>query len=66
MPAAYVTLHDGATATEQEIVDHVRGLLAHFKAQKRAVFTDLPKTSTGKVQKHLLRDEAWAGTGRRI
>jgi len=65
VPAAYVTLHDGAAATEQEIIDHVRGRLARFKAPKRVFFAELPKTSTGKVQKHLLRTEAWAGTRRR-
>ena len=61
-----MNLHAGAVATEQEIIEHVHGLLARFKAPKRVVFTDLPKTSTGKVQKHVLRAEAWAGTGRRI
>jgi fatty-acyl-CoA synthase len=66
VPVAYVTLHDGAAATQQEIIEHVQGLLARFKAPQRVIFTELPKTSTGKVQKHVLRAEAWAGTGRRI
>lgn len=66
VPAAYVTLHPGATADEAEIIDHVRGLIARFKAPKRVVFVELPKTSTGEVQKHVLRPEAWAGRERRI
>jgi fatty-acyl-CoA synthase len=66
VPAAYVTLQDGAQASEAEIIEHVRGRLARFKAPKTVVFGPLPKTSTGKVQKYVLRDGAWAGTGRRI
>jgi fatty-acyl-CoA synthase len=66
VPAAYVTLQDGAQVSEAEIIEHVRGRLARFKAPKTVVFGPLPKTSTGKVQKYVLRDEAWAGTGRRI
>ncbi|WP_326566967.1 AMP-binding protein [Amycolatopsis rhabdoformis] len=58
VPAAYVTLHAGASATEEEIVAHVRSRLARFKAPKSVVFGELPKTSTGKVQKFVLRDQA--------
>jgi fatty-acyl-CoA synthase len=66
VPAAYVTLHAGATVTEAEIIEHVRGRLARFKAPKSVVFGELPKTSTGKIQKYVLRDKAWAGSDRRI
>ncbi len=66
VPAAFVTLQEGATATEAEIIEHVRGRLARFKAPKSVTFGELPKTSTGKVQKFVLRDEAWAGAERRI
>jgi acyl-CoA synthetase (AMP-forming)/AMP-acid ligase II len=38
------------------LIDHVRDRLAHFKAPKRVVFGPLPKTSTGKVQKTVLRE----------
>ncbi|HLN18508.1 MAG TPA: AMP-binding protein [Acidimicrobiales bacterium] len=65
-PAAYVVLKDGATTSEEEIVDHVRGRLAHFKAPRHVVFGPLPKTATGKIQKFKLREEAWAGRDRRI
>jgi len=58
VPAAFVTLHDGATATEHDIIEHVRTTIAHFKAPKTVTFGDLPKTSTGKVQKFLLREAA--------
>ncbi|HVL85542.1 MAG TPA: AMP-binding protein [Pseudonocardia sp.] len=66
VPAAYVTLHEGSTVTEGEIVEHVRGRLARFKAPKHVVFGELPKTSTGKIQKFVLRDRAWEGQERRI
>jgi fatty-acyl-CoA synthase len=56
VPIAYVTLHDGASATEEEIIEHVRGRLARFKAPKSVVFGALPRTSTGKIQKFVLRD----------
>jgi len=44
--------------TEQEIIDFCRQHLAHFKAPKTVVFGPLPKTSTGKLQKFKLRDQA--------
>ncbi|MFF5986023.1 acyl--CoA ligase family protein [Prauserella flavalba] len=58
VPAAYVTLHEGASATEAEIIEHVRARLARFKAPKSVTFTELPKTSTGKIQKYVLREQA--------
>jgi len=56
VPVAFVTLKDGASATDAELIDHVRARLARFKAPKRVVFGPLPKTATGKVQKNVLRD----------
>ncbi len=56
VPVAFVTLKEGASASEQEIIEHVRGRLARFKAPKQVVFGALPKTSTGKIQKYVLRD----------
>ena len=58
-PCAFVTLKNGHEATsEQEIMDFCRDNLAHFKAPRTVVFTELPKTSTGKVQKYVLREKA--------
>ena len=57
-PCAFVTLKAGEKASEKALIDHCRELLAHFKAPKTIVLTDLPKTSTGKVQKNILRDRA--------
>ncbi|WP_024302703.1 acyl-CoA synthetase [Pseudogulbenkiania sp. MAI-1] len=54
---AFVELKDGAVATEREIIDYCRAHLAHFKAPKQVVFGPIPKTSTGKIQKFLLRQE---------
>jgi fatty-acyl-CoA synthase len=64
VPVAYVTLQGGANVTEAEIIAHVKGRLARFKAPKRVIFGELPKTSTGKIQKYVLRDEASAGADR--
>jgi len=61
-PCAFVTLKDGASADEAEIVAWCRERLARFKAPKTVVFGPMPKTSTGKVQKFELRRRA-AGLG---
>jgi len=57
-PCAFVTLKDGATATAHEIIAFCRDNMARFKVPRTVVFGPLPKTSTGKVQKYLLRDRA--------
>jgi fatty-acyl-CoA synthase len=56
VPVAFVTLKQGSSATDAELIDHVRKQLARFKAPKRIIFGPLPKTATGKVQKKELRD----------
>jgi len=55
VPVAFVTLRTGAVADEDELVRHVRARLAGFKVPRRFVFAELPKTSTGKIQKQVLR-----------
>jgi len=60
-PKAFVKLGACLTVTEREIIDFCRQNLSHFKAPASVEFTDLPKTSTGKVQKYLLREKDWAG-----
>jgi fatty-acyl-CoA synthase len=57
-PCAFVTLKNGEDATAAEIIAFCRENLAHFKAPRTIVFGPLPKTSTGKVQKYVLRDQA--------
>jgi acyl-CoA synthetase (AMP-forming)/AMP-acid ligase II len=59
-PCAFVKLKDGASATEAEIINFCREKLPHYMAPKTVVFEDLPKTSTGKTQKFVLRDKARA------
>ncbi|HUT48842.1 MAG TPA: acyl-CoA synthetase [Alphaproteobacteria bacterium] len=59
-PCAFVELKPGASATEEEIIGHCRDRMAHFKAPRTIVFRQLPKTSTGKVQKFRLREDAKA------
>jgi fatty-acyl-CoA synthase len=57
-PCAFVTLHDGSTATADDIITFCREQLAHYKSPRIVIFGPLPKTSTGKIQKFLLRDQA--------
>ena len=57
-PCAFVALKPGATATEAEVIAFCRERMATFKAPKTVVFGPLPKTSTGKMQKFLLREQA--------
>jgi fatty-acyl-CoA synthase len=57
-PCAFVTLRTGAALSEKDVIDYCRQNLAHFKCPKTVIFTDLPKTSTGKVQKFRLREQA--------
>ncbi len=58
VPCAFVETRPQVTLTADEIVAHCRSLLAGFKVPKKVVFRELPKTSTGKIQKFALRDEA--------
>jgi len=61
-PCAFVELKPGATATAEEIIAHCRASLARFKAPRAVVFCTLPKTSTGKIQKFALRQQAKSAT----
>ena len=58
VPYAFVELKDGATITEAEMIEHCRAHMARFKVPKQFVFGPLPKTSTGKIQKYILRQHA--------
>jgi fatty-acyl-CoA synthase len=57
-PCAFVELKANATVTEAELIAFCRDHLAHYKCPHRIVFTDLPRTSTGKIQKFKLRELA--------
>jgi fatty-acyl-CoA synthase len=57
-PCAFIELKEGSTATVEEIIEFCRARMARFKAPKTVIFGPLPKTSTGKVQKFLLRERA--------
>ncbi|HEU4320932.1 MAG TPA: AMP-binding protein [Acidimicrobiia bacterium] len=66
-PKAFVTLKPGESVEPAELIEHVRSQLAHFKAPDEVELVEqLPKTSTGKIQKYVLRDKEWAGHDRRI
>ncbi len=63
-PCAFVALKEGQLLTESEVIDYCREHLARFKVPKTIIFGPLVKTSTGKVQKYLLREKAEAHRGR--
>ncbi len=63
---AVVQLAPGRQATAEELIAFCRERLAHFKCPAAITFGELPKTSTGKVQKMVLREREWAGREKRI
>jgi fatty-acyl-CoA synthase len=66
-PKAFVVLKPGEQASEKQLIDHLHSIIARYKAPKAVAFVDeLPKTSTGKVQKFELREREWAGQDSRI
>ncbi len=65
-PKAFVTLKQDQNVTEQELIAFCRERIAHFKSPAAVSFGDLPKTSTGKIQKYVLRDKEWAGHEKHI
>jgi fatty-acyl-CoA synthase len=65
-PKAFVTLNGTAAATPEQIIAFCRERLAHYKCPDAVEFGPLPKTSTGKVQKFVLREREWSGQGQRI
>ena len=65
-PKAFVTLKEGIEADAQELIAFCRDQIAHFKCPTAIEFTALPKTSTGKIQKFVLREKEWKGSEHRI
>jgi fatty-acyl-CoA synthase len=68
-PKAFVVLRDGMALEAEDLVAHLRGRIAGYKCPEphRVAFVDaLPRTSTGKVQKYVLRDREWGDAARRI
>ncbi len=57
-PCAFVVLKADQDATEESIIEFCRENMAHYKCPKTVVFSELPKTSTGKIQKFVLRERA--------
>ena len=57
VPCAFVELKAGETVETAEFIEWCRGQMAGFKRPKHVVFGDLPKTSTGKIQKFVLRQQ---------
>ena len=59
-PCAFVTVKPSAAVSEFDLIEFCRENIARFKCPKTVIFTDLPKTSTGKIQKYVLRERAKA------
>jgi fatty-acyl-CoA synthase len=66
VPKAFVVPKEGRALTAADLLAHCRRELAHFKCPKAVEFGPLPKTSTGKVQKFVLREKEWRGHEKRI
>ena len=66
VPKAFVVRRPGSEVAAAAIIEFTRERLAHFKCPKHVEFGDLPKTATGKIQKFVLRDKEWEGSGGRI
>ena len=58
VPCAFITVKKNSSITEQEVIDFCRSNIAKFKIPKKIIFGDIKKTSTGKIQKFLLRKKA--------
>ncbi|WP_018335090.1 acyl--CoA ligase family protein [Actinomycetospora chiangmaiensis] len=66
-PKAFITLRQGRTVEPDEVVEHVKTQIARYKAPREVeVIEELPKTSTGKIQKFELRAKEWGGQERKI
>ena len=66
VPKAFVTLRPGRSASEADLIAHCRARIARYKAPRSVVFGPLPRTSTGKIQKYVLREREWQGRDKRI
>jgi fatty-acyl-CoA synthase len=66
VPKAFVVLKEGRQCSGDDIIAHCRRELAHFKCPKSVEIGPLPKTSTGKVQKFVLREKEWSAKAKRI
>jgi len=55
IPVAFVVLKQGTSVTKDELIEFVSERIARFKAPREILFEELPKTSTGKIQKYILR-----------
>ena len=62
VPCAFIELKENASATEGQIIDHCRNHLARFKVPKHVILGPLPRNSTGKIQKLMLREQAKSAT----
>ena len=66
-PKAFVVPRPGREPAQRELIEHVRSRIARYKAPRDVeIVPELPRTSTGKVQKYELREREWSGEARRV
>lgn len=66
VPKAFVVPKPGTNLTEADIISYCRANIAHYKCPKAVEFGELPKTSTGKIKKYVLREKEWKGHEKRV
>jgi fatty-acyl-CoA synthase len=66
VPKAFVVKRPGVQVSAEDLIQFCRARIAHFKSPRAVEFGDLPKTATGKIQKYVLREQAWKGFEKRI
>jgi fatty-acyl-CoA synthase len=66
VPKAFVVAKPGTNPTEEDIIQYCRANIAHYKCPKSVEFGDLPKTSTGKIKKYVLREKEWKNHEKRV
>ncbi|MDW7682782.1 MAG: acyl--CoA ligase family protein [Bacillota bacterium] len=66
VPKAFVVPKPGTNPTEEDIIEYCRANIARYKCPKAVEFGELPKTSTGKIKKYVLREKEWKGQEKRV
>jgi fatty-acyl-CoA synthase len=66
VPKAFVVPKPGTNPTEEDIIEYCRSNIARYKCPKAVEFGELPKTSTGKIKKFVLREKEWKGHDKRV
>lgn len=66
VPKAFVSLKEGASCSQEDVIEFCRQNIAKYKCPKEVEFGELPKTATGKILKYVLREKEWQGKDKRV